>query len=253
MIELKNVSKRFGDQLVLDDITLHIPADNCVCLIGGSGAGKSLLARIILGLEPADSGKISINGYSPLQLSPDSLKQLYGEIGVVFQANALFDSLTVRENIGLRLDEEGVPGQDVDRLVLESLKKVGLDSHILDQLPASLSGGMQKRVGIARAIVHQPSLLVYDEPTSGLDPVNADRIDQLIASIQAQEGQTSLIITHDLDSVHLLADTIILLHQGRIHFTGTWQQFAASEDPVVSEFLKRRRAEKKPPLGGGSI
>lgn len=253
MIRLHNVSKWFGNQLILSEISLEIPADTCVCLIGRSGSGKSLLARIILGLEYPDTGSVQVHGSLLHPLAMSDTTSLYQDTGVVFQANALFDSLTVRENIGLRLDESNVSPVEAEHLVRTSLQKVGLDPSILSQLPAQLSGGMQKRVGIARAIVHTPSLLIYDEPTSGLDPMNADRIDRLIAAIQQRPGQTSLVITHDLDSVRMLADSIVLLDRGRIHFVGTWTTFLSSQDPIVKAFRRRQDAQKKPPPGGGSI
>lgn len=160
MIRLTDVSKSFGDQVILSGINLEIPANCCVCLIGGSGTGKTLLARMILGLEHPDSGSISIHGRSPHAADPGLLDQIYQDIGVVFQANALFDSLTIRENVGLRLDETGHSLTETDAMVLEALQMVGLQAEVLPLLPAQLSGGMQKRVGIARAIVHRPSLLV---------------------------------------------------------------------------------------------
>lgn len=240
MIQLSNISKSFGQKLILDNITFAIDKGTCVGLIGGSGTGKSLLARMILGLESPDSGMILVDEQPVLSADGSVSSSFYDQFGVVFQHNALFDSLTIRENIGLRLDEsDEYSDAEVDELVVEALEEVGLQQEVLEQYPAMLSGGMQKRVGIARAIVHRPAYLIYDEPTAGLDPVNADRIDRLIARLHENKQRSSIVITHDLQSLRNLADAIVMIHDSSIYFQGNWEEFVSSEEEVIRAYLAR--------------
>lgn len=243
MIQLSGISKSYDQKLILDNISLSIDKGHCVGLIGGSGTGKSLLARLILGLETPDSGTILVDDQPVFAVDGSAPPSFYDQFGVVFQHNALFDSLTIRENIGLRLDEsEHYPKAEADQAVEQALLEVGLDMAVLEQYPAELSGGMQKRVGIARAIVHRPPYLIYDEPTAGLDPVNADRIDHLLARLHEHKERSSIMITHDLKSLKHLADDIVMIHDHRIHFQGTWNGFLDAKDEIVRAYLARERS-----------
>lgn len=243
MIQLSDISKSFGQKLILDKITFSVDMGICVGLIGGSGTGKSLLVRMILGLESPDSGMILVDEQPVLMTDGSVSPSFYDQFGVVFQRNALFDSLSIRENIGLRLDEsDEYNDAEVDQLVIEALEEVGLQQEVLEQYPAMLSGGMQKRVGIARAIVHRPAYLIYDEPTAGLDPVNADRIDRLIARLNENKRRSSIVITHDLQSLRHLADIIVMIHDHSVHFQGSWEEFLNTEDVIVRAYLARERS-----------
>ncbi len=240
MMELVEVSKRFGEKTVLHGLNLRIPNGIRLCLIGPSGSGKSLISRLLIGLEQPDSGDVRFQGKSILAFRPGQLQEMLDQFGVVFQGNALFDSLTVRENVGIKLDEQrSMPRREIDRAVLEALEQVGLEADVLLRFPGELSGGMRKRVGIARAIVHRPSYLMYDEPTSGLDPANADRIDELIFSLRQQGNRTNVIITHDLQSVRRLADRVAFIQQGEILFEGELTAFLACRHPDIRAFLHR--------------
>ncbi len=242
MIEFVDVSKWFGETKVFHHLNLRIPLGSKLCIIGGSGAGKSVLTKLIVGLESPDSGDIRIEGQSISGFLGGDWSRLLDRFGVVFQGNALFDSLSIRDNIGLKLDENrAIPPTEVDRAVSEALRQVGLDDTLLTQYPENLSGGMQKRVGIARAIVHRPSYLIYDEPTSGLDPINADRIDALIAELGKEPGRTSIVITHDMQSVRQLADQVLFLHGGGVYYHGELNPFLEASDPVIRAFMWRDR------------
>lgn len=254
MIQLSGISKSYDQKLILDNISLSIEEGFCVGLIGGSGTGKSLLARLILGLEIPDKGSILVDGKSVLSADGSVPPSFYDRFGVVFQKNALFDSLSIRENIGLRLDEsDQYTKEEADQAVEQALSEVGLESSVLQQYPAELSGGMQKRVGVARAIVHRPSYLIYDEPTAGLDPVNADRIDRLIAELNKTSERSSIVITHDIHSLRHLADHVVMIHNQSIYFQGTFEELIASEDEVLHAYIARERSYKNRLLGGGSI
>lgn len=240
MIELREVSKQFGKRVVFQHLSLKIPKGVQLCLIGSSGAGKSVIGRLIVGLEVPDAGDVVFEGESMLAYSPKDWSRTLDRFGVVFQGNALFDSLSIRENVGLKLDErKDLDPQRINEAVSVALHQVGLDESILNRCPEELSGGMQKRVGIARAIVHQPEYLIYDEPTTGLDPINASRIDDLIASLNKQENRTSIIITHDLHSMKRLAEQVVFLLRGQVHFHGETADFLSSKDQDIRAFLQR--------------
>lgn len=243
MIQLSGISKSYDQKLILDNISLSLEKGLCLGLIGGSGTGKSLLARMILGLELPDSGTILVDGNPVFATDGSVPSSFYDRFGVVFQRNALFDSLTIRENIGLRLDEsQACSKAEVDQAVEQALEEVGLEVSVLAQYPAQLSGGMQKRAGIARAIVHRPTYLIYDEPTAGLDPINADRIDRLIGKLNEKKERSSIVITHDLQSLRHLADVIVMIFRQSIHFQGSWEEFMSSQDKVVRGYLSRERS-----------
>jgi phospholipid/cholesterol/gamma-HCH transport system ATP-binding protein len=241
MIELKHVSKRFLDHIVLDDVDFDVRNGETVALLGPSGVGKSVLLKHIIGLIRPDSGEVLVDGLSVPDLKRRQLAELRTHIGYVFQNGALFDSMDVFENIRLGITNE-TSYRDLkfctDR-VNECLRLVNLSADVGKKMPAELSGGMRKRVGIARAIAGKPTYLLYDEPTSGLDPVNADVIDTLVERLQDELGVTSVVVTHDVRGAFRVADRIALLWQAKIRAVGTAEQILASKDPAVQQFLER--------------
>lgn len=241
MIELKNVSKRFIDNVVLDGVDLEVRNGETVALLGPSGVGKSVLLKHIIGLIKPDSGDVIVDGLHVPTLKRAQLAELRSHIGYVFQNGALFDSMDVFENIrlGITNDEQYRDLKYCHERVRECIRLVNLQLEVIRKFPAELSGGMRKRVGIARAIAGQPTYLLYDEPTSGLDPVNADVIDGLVERLQAEIGVTSVVVTHDVRGAFRVADRIALLWQARIRAVGTSEEIMASRDPAVQQFLER--------------
>jgi phospholipid/cholesterol/gamma-HCH transport system ATP-binding protein len=241
MIELRDVHKRFGKQVVLDGVNFDVREGETVALLGPSGTGKSVLLKHIIGLINPDSGTIIVDDKDVVRLHRKELAELRSHIGYVFQNGALFDSMNVYENVRLGITDE-VCYRDAgfcrDR-VRECIALVNLTPETLDKYPAELSGGMRKRVGIARAIAGKPKYLLYDEPTSGLDPVNADVIDQLVTRLADGLGVTSVMVTHDVRGAFRVADRLALLTGGRIVQQGTQEEFLASDNPKVREFLER--------------
>ncbi len=241
MIELRNVHKRFGRQVVLDGVDFVVNEGETVALLGPSGTGKSVLLKHIIGLLRPDSGEVVVDGLSVPTLRRKELAELRKRIGYAFQTGALFDSVSVFENIRLGINDEARYG-DLDycrQRVTECLRLVNLSEDVAKLMPIQLSGGMRKRVGIARAIAGSPKYLLYDEPTSGLDPVNADVMDGLIESLQKELRATSVVVSHDVRGSFRVADRIALLHQGRIRAVGTPEEFMAAKDGVVQGFLER--------------
>jgi phospholipid/cholesterol/gamma-HCH transport system ATP-binding protein len=241
MIELKHVSKRFLDHVVLDDVDFEAHKGETVALLGPSGVGKSVLLKHIIGLIRPDSGQVLVDGLSVPDLKRKELAQLRTRIGYVFQNGALFDSMDVFENIRLGItDEKSYRDLDfVKERVAQCLGLVNLAPDVAQKMPAELSGGMRKRVGIARAIAGKPTYLLYDEPTSGLDPVNSDVIDTLVERLQSELGVTSVVVTHDVRGAFRVADRIALLWQAKIRAVGTAEQILASKDQAVQQFLER--------------
>ncbi|MEN9282293.1 MAG: hypothetical protein RL594_1228 [Bacteroidota bacterium] len=255
MIELKNIKKAFGNKVVLNGVSCTIPTGKTTCIIGRSGCGKSVLLKHIVGMLHADSGSVLMDGRDVETLSKDELFQLRRNIGYVFQGAALFDSLTVFENVIISLVEHGVTDQQhIDSEARRVLSAVGLlppiDGNgsaeyekefaiLSSKKPSDLSGGMRKRVGVARALVGQPAYIFYDEPTTGLDPVTSQQIDDLLHELAAKYSATSVVITHDMFSVYNIADHVIMLHEGVVRFTGSVAELQASSDPIVVEFLAR--------------
>ncbi len=241
MIQLKNVYKKWGDLSVLENISLDIVQGEIFCLVGMSGSGKSVTTKLILGLEEPDSGEIWIDGENIHYFSPKTWREVLRKFGVVFQNAALFSSLNIYENIGIRLlEEKKETPRKIKEKVEETLIKVGLSPDIMTKFPDELSGGMRKRVGIARAIIHKPRYLIYDEPTTGLDPINANLIDGLIQTLDREEKHTtSIVITHDFHTVEKLNGNVVMLHNHRIYFTGKTVAFLRSEDELIRNFLSR--------------
>lgn len=241
MIELRGLSKRFVANVVLDRVDFTVQQGETVALLGPSGVGKSVLLKHIIGLIKPDAGEVIVDGQSVAKLKRGELAELRSRIGYVFQNGALFDSMDVFENIRLGVTNEKQYRDLVfcHERVRECLRLVNLQPDVAKKFPSELSGGMRKRVGIARAIAGKPTYLLYDEPTSGLDPVNADVIDGLIERLQNELGVTSVVVTHDVRGAFRVADRIALLWQARIRVMGTAEQVLASTDPAVQQFLER--------------
>jgi phospholipid/cholesterol/gamma-HCH transport system ATP-binding protein len=241
MIELREVYKRFGEQVILDGVNFTVRDGETVALLGPSGTGKSVLLKHIIGLIRPDRGEVEVDGKVVKHLKRKELAELRASIGYVFQNGALFDSMNVYENIRLGLSDEKQNSDEeyAHARVTECLRLVNLAPETQEKFPAQLSGGMRKRVGIARAIAGKPKYLLYDEPTSGLDPVNSDIIDNLVKRLDNELGVTSIMVTHDVRGAFRVADKLALLTGGKIVQHGTPQEFLASTNPQVKEFLER--------------
>jgi phospholipid/cholesterol/gamma-HCH transport system ATP-binding protein len=238
MIEIKDVHKRFRDNQVLSGVDLTISKGETTVILGRSGCGKSVLLKLIMGLMKPDQGEILVNGDNVASMNDKQLSSLRQKFGMLFQASALFDSMTVDENVGLGLREHTkLPEEEIRKRVAEKLKMVGL-SEVEDQKPAELSGGMRKRVGLARAIAMDPDYVLYDEPTTGLDPIMADVINELIIRLRNSLSITSIAVTHDIVSAYKIADRIAMLHEGKIIFVGTPEEVRKTDDPVVRQFVE---------------
>ncbi|MGE0353260.1 MAG: ABC transporter ATP-binding protein [Gemmatimonadales bacterium] len=241
MIELHDVHKSFGDQVILDGVDFTVQDGETVALLGPSGTGKSVLLKHIIGLIHPNSGTIIVDGKDVGKLNRKELARLRSRIGYVFQNGALFDSMNVFENIRLGVSDDK-QYRDLNycrERVAECLRLVNLPVETQEKYPAELSGGMRKRVGIARAIAGNPKYLLYDEPTSGLDPVNADVIDELVKRLSEELGVTGVMVTHDVRGAFRTADRLALLTGGKIVQQGTPAEFLASKEPQVQEFLER--------------
>lgn len=241
MIRIRDVHKRFGALVVLDGVTLDVQDGETLALLGPSGTGKSVLLKHIIGLIKPDAGDIDVDGLNVPTLDRDALAKLRRTIGYVFQNGALFDSDNVYENIRLGLTDPDEFGDDAfaRERVSECLRLVNLPESTLTKMPSELSGGMRKRVGIARAIAGKPKYVLYDEPTSGLDPVNSDIIDGLIRRLNDELGVTGIMVTHDVRGAFRTADRIALLTGGKVVAEGTPDDFRASQVPEVRAFLER--------------
>jgi phospholipid/cholesterol/gamma-HCH transport system ATP-binding protein len=239
MIELKNVKKSFGAKNVLNGVNLTINKGETIVIIGKSGCGKSVMLKHIVGLLKPDEGDVIIEGKSIIGIKEKELYNIRKKFGFLFQGAALFDSMNVEENVGLGLKENlRLPHSEIKRIVAEKLELVGLPGT-QNMSPADLSGGMKKRVSLARAISAEPQYILYDEPTTGLDPVMSDNIDELILDIAHKLKVTSIIVTHDIFSVIGVAERVVMMEGGVVYFSGTKDELFASKDPVISEFLHR--------------
>jgi phospholipid/cholesterol/gamma-HCH transport system ATP-binding protein len=242
-IHIRNVDKSFNGRPVLRQCTLDIERGKTLVVIGRSGGGKSVLLKNIIGLLRPDSGEIFVDGHDITQLSERQLGDIRKKVGILFQSAALFDSMSVEDNIAFPLREIGVTdSSEIEKRVADVLEVVDLAGE-QKKMPESLSGGMKKRVGLARAIVSNPACILYDEPTTGLDPIVADSINRLIRHLQKRFSVTSIAVTHDMTSAYHIADQIAYLHEGRIYFQGTPAELQASTDPLVQDFIQGRSGE----------
>ena len=240
VIGLRDLSLAYGDAVILDGVSLELFRGETLCILGGSGAGKSTLLRLVLGLSMPDRGRVLVHGRDITQASLDEVLALRRRMGMVFQEAALFDSLTVYDNVGFYLHEHTqLPEDQIERSVHEALEFVDLvPDQVEDLLPAELSGGMKKRVGIARALVHRPEILLYDEPTSGLDPITTRTINDLVLKLQNELSVSSIVVTHDIRSAFRIGNRVALLSGGKLVFMGGPEEMIASEDEYVQEFLR---------------
>ena len=237
MIEVKNLYKSFGEKGVLSDISFSLPHGQAVAIVGKSGAGKSVLLKCLIGLVKPDEGTIYVDNKLINSMSFSQLQEIRASIGMVFQFGALFDSLSVSENISLALRKLTKLSEDeIKERVINSLESVDM-ANTEELMPEELSGGMKKRVGIARAIAIEPAYLFYDEPTTGLDPVMTDSINRLIRKFQSTGKVTSVIITHEMRTVYDVANRVLLLHNGKIRFDGNPNDIKNVDDPVVQQFI----------------
>jgi phospholipid/cholesterol/gamma-HCH transport system ATP-binding protein len=240
-IELKGVAKRFGSKVVLDGIDLSVQPGESLVIIGGSGTGKSVLIKCIIGLMRADAGSIRIDGVETARLGRAARASLMRRFGMLFQGSALFDSLSVWENVAFGLIQgRGMERQQAREIALAKLASVGLGPEVGELSPAELSGGMQKRVALARAIAAEPEILFFDEPTTGLDPIMADVINRLIIDTVRGLGATTISITHDMVSARKIADRIAMLHKGRIIWQGPAAEIDRTDNPYVNQFVHGR-------------
>ncbi len=240
MIEINDLHKSFGSKKVLQGVNLTIEAGEAIVIIGRSGCGKSVLIKHIVGLLEPDSGFVKVEGKIVSDLSLKELYELRKNFGFLFQGSALFDSMSVYENVSLPLVESknGYTKDDILKIVNEKLELVGL-TGILNLKPSELSGGMKKRVALARALVTNPNYILYDEPTTGLDPIMSDSIDHLIKDLADKLKVTSIVVTHDMYSVKNVAKKVAMMHEGVIYFTGKPEDLVTSSDKVIEDFIRR--------------
>ena len=240
MIEIKNLHKSFGDNKVLQGVNLEIDTGETLVIIGRSGCGKSVLIKHIVGLLYPDEGFVKVEGHRVDEMKMEDLYKLRRKFGFLFQASALFDSMTVEENISLPLVESGKKYSrvELEKKVAEKLELVGMRG-VQKLKPAELSGGMKKRVGLARALITDPDYIFYDEPTTGLDPIMSDSIDDLIKELTDKLNVTSIVVTHDMYSVKKVANQVAMMHEGKIHFMGTPAELISSNDKIIKEFIQR--------------
>jgi phospholipid/cholesterol/gamma-HCH transport system ATP-binding protein len=256
VIRFDGVYKAFGDKVVLDDLSLDVPEGETTVLLGYSGSGKSVMIKHVVGLLSPDAGSVSVDGQIVDELNWDGLTALRSRIGYVFQFAALFDSMSVGDNLRLGLVRQGLDTGEIEERVQQSLQLVDLVGTE-GRYPAELSGGMRKRVGVARAIALRPRYILYDEPTTGLDPVTSAVIDQLMIRVREELGTTAIVVTHDMRSAYTVGDRIAMLYEGRIRQVGTVEAIQQTEDPVVRQFIEGRPDQSSAPraaslAGGGA-
>jgi phospholipid/cholesterol/gamma-HCH transport system ATP-binding protein len=238
MIEVRNLRKRFGTHSILDGASFRIQKGESVVIIGRSGGGKSVLLKHLIGLLKPDAGQVLIEGEDIVPMNERELLRVRRKFGMLFQSAALFDSMTVAENVAFALRRDrSLTEQEIRRKVAEVLEMVDLPGTE-DKKPSELSGGMRKRVGLARAIIYQPRIVLYDEPTTGLDPIVSDSIDQLILRVRDRLDVTTVVVTHDMRSTRRLGQRILMLHHQSIYATGTPEEIFNSRDPVVRRFIE---------------
>jgi phospholipid/cholesterol/gamma-HCH transport system ATP-binding protein len=241
LLTIEHLRKQFDGQVVLDDVTFEVNKGEVLCIIGQSGSGKTVLFRHIIGLLFPDGGRILLDGevISSPSMRPSDFDRYRRRFGILFQGAALFDSMTVGENLAFPLREHSSMGEaEIQSLVGESLEMVGLKEIFKTKMPSELSGGMRSRVGLARALVMKPEIMLYDEPTSALDPIMTEKINDLILSLRERMPVTSIVVTHDLASVYKVADRMAMIHDGRIIFSGTSEEIRRSTDPYIQQFVQ---------------
>lgn len=237
MIEAQHLSKKFGTNVVLDDVSFQVPESQRLVVIGRSGTGKSVLLKHLVGLMHPDAGEVFVNGEKITGLDERALLRVRSKFGMLFQSAALFDSLNVAENVGFVLQREGkLSAKEIADRVAEALEMVELGGT-QDKKPSDLSGGMRKRVGLARTIIYHPEIILYDEPTTGLDPVVSDSIDNLVLRVNEKLKATTIVVTHDMRSVRTIAQRVIMLYHGKVYADTTPDELFASQDPVIYKFV----------------
>lgn len=243
LIEVSNLRQCFGNQEVLRGLSLSVERGETMVLLGGSGGGKSVFLKHLIGLMRPLSGKVCIEGVDISSFTERELEPIRKKIGMLFQDGALFDSMTVFENVAFPLKERGIRDEKIlQHKVSRALELVSLQGQE-QKMPVNLSGGMRKRAALARAIISEPACILYDEPTAGLDPIVSDTINRLIRRLQKQLQMTSVVVTHDMVSTNHIADRVALLHQGQLRFCGTLEEFHASRDPLLRDFIEGRSHE----------
>lgn len=238
VLEISGLSKAFGSNQVLKDFSLTLGEGENLAVLGKSGSGKSVLIKCVVGLIEADTGRISVFGQSVTDLDQDMLDQVRAKIGFLFQSNALYDSMTVRENLEFPLRRHWLGKEDLDaeRAVTEALEDVGL-AHTIDMMPSELSGGMRKRIALARTLILRPQIILYDEPTTGLDPITAREISRLIVKVQEKYNTSSLIISHDMNCIDITANRVIMLIDGTCYAADSFDNLVKMKDPKIHEFF----------------
>lgn len=237
MIEARDLRKNFGPQVVLDGVSFVIEKGESVVIIGRSGGGKSVLIKHLIGLLKPESGRVFVEGEDITDMNERALLRVRRRFGMVFQGAALFDSMTIEDNVAFALRRlHGLSEAEISRKVTEALEMVDLPG-VQDKKPSELSGGMRKRVGLARAIVYEPEIVLYDEPTTGLDPIVADSIDQLLMRVRDRLHVTTVVVTHDMRTARRVGNRILMMHNKKIHASGTPEEIFNSEDPVVKQFI----------------
>ena len=236
MIQVKNISKSFGENNVLKNISFNVNKGDSLAIVGKSGAGKSVLLKSLIGLIDIDEGEIIIDDENIRDMKFKEIQQIRSKVGMVFQFGALFDSMSVYDNISLALENRKIPKNEQDELIGSYLEEVGMSGteHLM---PSELSGGMKKRVGIARSIAMKPTYLLYDEPTTGLDPVMTDSINRLIKKIIDIEKVTSIIVTHEMRTVYDVADRVVLINEGEIAYNGSPENIKKQENNIIRQFV----------------
>ncbi|HSR17487.1 MAG TPA: ATP-binding cassette domain-containing protein [Ignavibacteriaceae bacterium] len=237
ILEIKNLSKSFDDLVVLDEVSINVKDGENLVVFGKSGSGKSVLLKCIVGLMQPDSGTILFEGKSVLDMNIDELNESRKHIGFLFQGAALYDSMTVRENLDFPLIRNfNFSEKEREEKIKSVLEKVGL-SEAIDKMPAELSGGMKKRIGLARTIITEPDLILYDEPTTGLDPITTKEISQLVVELQKDLKVSSIVVTHDLMCAQIVADHAVVLKDGKIRYQGDLKNLTESDDPFLKNFF----------------
>jgi len=239
VVHVNNLNKSFGENVVLRNFNFQLKKGESVVVIGKSGSGKSVFIKCLIGLIKPDSGAIKILGQEIGDLSKDGLDEMRSQIGFLFQSNALYDSMTVRENLEFPLRRHGIKKtkEETSRLITEALTNVGL-AETIDMMPSELSGGMKKRIALARTLILKPQIILYDEPTTGLDPVTGREISNLMLKVQKQYNTSSIIISHDINCVKIVADRIVLLIDGSCYATGTFDELKSSTDKKINQFFE---------------